>query len=55
MAAFEVFKRQAPPGAHEPVVTVQRQGLLTLNRAAHEALGAPAASLPLRHDPAQSC
>jgi hypothetical protein len=43
MAEFEVFRRQVPPVVHGPVVTVQRHGLLTLNRAAFEALGAPEA------------
>jgi tartrate dehydratase beta subunit/fumarate hydratase class I family protein len=41
MTQFEVFRRQPPAGAHEPTVTVQRHGLLTLNQAAYAELGAP--------------
>ena len=43
MTQFDVFRRQPPLGAHEPTVTVQRHGLLALNRAAHAELGAPEA------------
>ena len=43
MTQFDVFRRQPPPGAHEPTVTVQRYGLLTLNHAAYAELGAPEA------------
>ena len=40
---FETFKRQRlKPGA-EPFVTIQKKGVLSLNRAAHAALGEPEA------------
>jgi hypothetical protein len=40
---FETFKRQRlKPGA-EPLVTIQKKGVLSLNRAAYEALGNPQA------------
>ena len=40
---FEVFDRSSPPGPAIPFVTVQRRGLISLNRGAYEALGAPKA------------
>ncbi|MDP9355546.1 MAG: hypothetical protein M3Q71_16385 [Chloroflexota bacterium] len=40
---FEVFDRGSAPKPTHPFVTVQRRGLLSLNRAAHDLLGAPAA------------
>jgi hypothetical protein len=43
MTEFDVFRRQVPPVALEPTVTVQRDGLLTLNHAAYMELGAPEA------------
>jgi hypothetical protein len=43
MTEFEVFRRQVVPVPDEPTVTVQRDGLLTLNHAAYVQLGAPQA------------
>ena len=40
---FEVFNRQRPPLHREPYVTIQRRGTMSLNAAAHEALGSPEA------------
>jgi hypothetical protein len=41
MANFEVFTRRATPAAKGPTVTVQRQGNISLNYAAFEAMGEP--------------
>ena len=41
MTELEVFRRQVLPGKQEPALTVQRDGVLLLNDAAHMALGAP--------------
>ncbi len=40
---FEVFDKKSAPSTKEPWVTIQRKGLLSLNRAAAEALGTPEA------------
>ncbi len=40
---FEVFDRGAAPKPTHPFVTVQRRGLLSLNRAAYDLLGGPTA------------
>jgi hypothetical protein len=40
---FEVFDRSSAPAPVIPFVTLQRRGLISLNRGAYEALGAPAA------------
>ena len=42
-AEFETFTRRAAPVVREPVVALQRRGVLSLNRAAYELLGEPAA------------
>jgi len=38
---FEVFDKRRASSAPSPFVTIQRKGPLSLNRAAHEAIGAP--------------
>jgi len=43
MPKFEVFTRRATPVSLEPMMTIQRRGSLSLNRAAVEALGEPEA------------
>ena len=40
---FEVFDKKAVPSTKEPWVTIQKKGLLSLNKAAAEALGTPPA------------
>ena len=40
---FEVFDRSSTPGPSIPFVTIQRRGLISLNRGAYDTLGAPAA------------
>lgn len=40
---FELFDRSSAPGPAIPFVTIQRRGLLSLNRGAYDALGAPVA------------
>lgn len=40
---FEVFDKKAAPSTKEPWVTIQKKGLLSLNRSAAEALGTPEA------------
>ena len=41
MPNFEKFSRRAKPIPTQPLVTLQKRGTFSLNRAAHEALGAP--------------
>jgi hypothetical protein len=41
---FELFTRQRPPAVREPALTIQKQGSLSLNRAAYEALDSPEAA-----------
>lgn len=41
--AFETFKRQRVPLSHTPEVTIQRKGIISINRPAYEALGEPEA------------
>lgn len=43
MARFEVFDPQSAPRVKQPLVSLQRKGTFTLNKAAHLALGQPAA------------
>lgn len=38
---FETFKRQRAPLVSQPYVTVQRKGVISLNRAAYDSLGEP--------------
>ncbi len=38
---FEVFDKKRASSAPSPFVTIQRKGPLSLNRAAHEAMGEP--------------
>jgi hypothetical protein len=40
---FEVFKKGSAPVPKVPAVTVQRRGLISLNRAAYDLIGAPEA------------
>ena len=40
---FEVFDKKSVPSTTEPWVTIQKKGLLSLNRTAAEALGTPEA------------
>lgn len=41
MAAFEKFRRSSAASSDRPSVTITRRGLIALNRAAFDALGAP--------------
>lgn len=43
MPNFEVFNRRAAPVTTQPLVTIQKRGTMSFNRAAFEALGEPAA------------
>ena len=43
MPVFEVFTGRAYPAGEEEVITIHRRGLLSVNRAAHIALGEPEA------------
>jgi hypothetical protein len=43
MATFEVFTKRGAPTVNAPLVSIQRRGTLSLNLAAFEALGQPAA------------
>ena len=43
MLAFEVFTGRAHPAGDEAAVTIHRRGLVSVNRAAHVALGEPEA------------
>jgi hypothetical protein len=40
---FETFKRQRVPQSQDPTLTLQKRGAMSLNRAAFEAIGEPAA------------
>lgn len=50
MPNFEVFTRRSSPIRKEPLVTIQRKGMFSLNLAAYEALGSPEA-VELLYDP----
>lgn len=39
--AFEVFQKSSAPVSKVPTVTLQKRGLMSLNRAAHALIGAP--------------
>lgn len=39
--AFEVFQKSSAPASKVPTVTIQRRGLMSLNRAAHALIGSP--------------
>lgn len=41
--AFEVFKKSSAPVSTVPSVTIQKRGLISLNRAAYELIGSPEA------------
>jgi hypothetical protein len=43
MANFEVFDRRSRPVGKQPTLTIQKRGNFSLNRAAFDALGQPAA------------
>lgn len=43
MPNFEVFNRRAAPVTAQPLVTIQKRGTMSFNRAAFEALGGPEA------------
>jgi hypothetical protein len=43
MPVFEVFTGRAHPAGEEEVITIYRRGLVSVNRAAHKALGEPEA------------
>jgi ribosomal protein L17 len=43
MPNFEVFDRRSRPFFVQPLVTIQRRGIMSLNQAAYEALGNPQA------------
>lgn len=38
---FEVFQKSSAPVSKVPTVTIQKRGLISLNRAAHALIGAP--------------
>lgn len=38
---FEVFQKSSAPVSKVPTVTIQRRGLISMNRAAHGLIGAP--------------
>lgn len=38
---FETFKRQRLTPSGEPLITIQKKGIFSLNRAAYDALGTP--------------
>ena len=40
---FDVFDRSSAPSPSVPTLTIQRRGMLSLNRGSYEALGKPAA------------
>lgn len=50
MPNFEVFTRRSSPIRKEPLVTIQRKGMFSMNQAAFEALGSPEA-VELLYDP----
>jgi len=43
LAGFDVFDRSSAPSPSIPTLTIQRRGMLSLNRGSYEALGKPAA------------
>lgn len=43
MSGFEVFTKRMVPLAKQPYVTIQRRGVISLNAAAHAAIGSPEA------------
>lgn len=43
MPRWEVFDKRATPATPEPMVTIQKDALISFNRAAYEALGEPEA------------
>lgn len=49
MPNWETFNRRAAPVTKQPLVTIQKRGTMSLNRAAYDALGEPAA-LELLYD-----
>jgi len=49
MPRWETFKRRSAPVTKQPLVTLQKRGTMSLNGAAYEALGEPAA-LELLYD-----
>ena len=48
MVAFEVYESKTLARRHVPVVTVQRRGAISINRAGYEAMGEPEHVLLLR-------
>jgi hypothetical protein len=52
MPEFEVFKRQILAPSDDPAVTIQKRGVITVNKAAHLALGEPH-WIELLYDPAE--
>lgn len=42
MPPFEVFTRRMTPSSSAPLVTIQKRGTISLNKASFDALGAPA-------------
>lgn len=52
MPRFEVFTRRSAPVVKEPMVTIQKKGMFSLNRASYEALGEPEA-VELLYDPTE--
>lgn len=50
MPNFQVFDKRAVPSSVEPMVTLQRSGPISLNRAAYQAIGEPS-HLELLYDP----
>ena len=52
MPNFEVFDKRAVPISGEPMVTIQRKGPISLNKAAFHAMGKPSC-VELLYDPAE--
>jgi hypothetical protein len=50
MPNFEVFKKRMTRPSEQPVVTIQKRGVFSINKAAHTAIGSPKA-VELLYDP----
>ncbi len=50
MPQFQVFKKRTVPLVKQPYVTIQKRGVFSLNKAAHDELGTPEA-IELLYDP----
>jgi hypothetical protein len=50
MPNFQVFDKRAVPASGDPMVTIQRTGVISLNRAAYHAIGEPS-YIEMLYDP----